>query len=139
MDLFISSGMSLCYFILQQESSHVNKYEAFEGCYLTFNASTFHFQLGHTKLPLNPVFTASEFSTRLTFAFIPIRLLSQSLGEFTCILRIHGSIPPCTFLVDLKVTVVMDHAAVSQPIVFLYKLFLPLVSAPCANYHIYNE
>ena len=51
---------------------------------------------------------------------------------------VHSS-SPCTFLVDLKVTVVMDHAAVSQPIVFLYKLFLPLVSAPCANYHIYNE
>lgn len=36
MDLFISSGMSLCYFILQQEHSHMNKHdEAFEGCYLT--------------------------------------------------------------------------------------------------------
>ena len=53
------------------------------------------------------------------------------------VVRVYVS--PCTFLFDLKVTVRLDHAAVSQPIVFLYKLFLPLVSAPCANYHIYNE
>ena len=36
MDLFISSGMSLCYFILQQDHSHMNKHdEASEGCYFT--------------------------------------------------------------------------------------------------------
>ena len=36
MDLFISSGMSLCYFILHQDHSHTNKQdEAFEGCYFT--------------------------------------------------------------------------------------------------------
>lgn len=55
MDLFISSGMSLCYFILQQEHSHMNKHdEAFEGCYLTLiPVYVFYFQLGHTVLPHN--------------------------------------------------------------------------------------
>ena len=55
MDLFISSGMSLCYFILHQDHSHTNKQdEAFEGCYFTLiHLYVFYFLLGHTELPHN--------------------------------------------------------------------------------------
>ena len=53
MDLFISSGMSLCYFILHQDHSHTNKQdEAFEGCYF-INIRIFYFHLGHTESPHN--------------------------------------------------------------------------------------